>query len=83
MNDLEILSFALRTPAYYIGLIGSRSKIAHTKAMIYQQGFTESDFARVHTPIGLPILAETPVEIAVSIAAEMIRERAIRTGLKT
>jgi len=83
VNDLEILSFALRTPAYYIGLIGSRSKITHTKAMICQQGFTESDFAKVHTPIGLPILAETPMEIAVSVAAEMIRERAIRTGLKT
>lgn len=83
VNDLEILTFALRTPAYYIGLIGSRSKIAHTKAMICQQGFTESDFARVHTPIGLPIFAETPMEIAVSVAAEMIRERAIRTGLKT
>jgi xanthine dehydrogenase accessory factor len=75
-NDLDILTWALRTPAYYIGLIGSRSKIAHTKAMLLAQGFTEADFARVHTPIGLPIEAETPMEIAVSVAAEMILCRA-------
>lgn len=76
VNDLDTLVQALRTPAYYIGLIGSRSKIAHTKAMVLAQGLTEADFARVHTPIGLPILAETPMEIAVSVAAEMIRCRA-------
>ncbi|MDD3213713.1 MAG: XdhC family protein [Eubacteriales bacterium] len=75
-NDLNILTYALRTPAYYIGLIGSRSKIEHTKALLFQQGFTEEDFSRVHTPIGLPIEAETPMEIAVSIAAEMILCRA-------
>ena len=82
-NDLDILTFSLRTPAYYIGLIGSRSKIEYTRNCLLRQGFSESEFARVHTPIGLPILAETPMEIAVSVAAEMIRERAIRTGLKT
>lgn len=75
-NDLMILTQALRTSAYYIGLIGSRSKIAYTRSMLLQQGFTEADFARVHTPIGLPIKAETPMEIAVSVAAEMIRSRA-------
>lgn len=79
-NDLDILAYALRTPAYYIGLIGSRSKIAHTRAMLLHQGFTEDDFARVHTPIGLPILAETPMEIAVSVAAEMILCRAQRAA---
>jgi xanthine dehydrogenase accessory factor len=77
-NDLVILTFALRTPACYIGLIGSRSKIAHTKSLLLQEGFTEADFARVHTPIGLPIQAETPMEIAVSVAAEMILCRAER-----
>lgn len=79
-NDLDILAYALRTPAYYIGLIGSRSKIAYTRAMLLSQGFTEEDFQRVHTPIGLPILAETPMEIAVSVAAEMILCRAQRAA---
>ena len=80
VNDLQTLTQALRTPAYYIGLIGSRSKIAHTKNMLLAQGFSEADFARVHTPIGLPILAETPMEIAVSVAAEMILCRAKRAA---
>lgn len=78
VNDLATLVQALRTPAYYIGLIGSRSKIAHTKALALSQGFSDADFARVHTPIGLPIKAETPMEIAVSVAAEMIQCRAER-----
>ena len=44
------------------------------------KGYTEEDFARVHTPIGLEIGAETPAEIAISVAAEMIRFRAERAG---
>ncbi len=78
VNDLITLQFALETPAYYIGLIGSRSKIHYTRDRLLEQGFTPQDFARVHTPIGIPILAETPMEIAVSVAAEMIRCRAER-----
>jgi len=81
-NDLNILTRALRTPAYYIGLIGSRTKIAHMKSLLLREGFTEADFARVHTPIGLPILAETPMEIAVSVAAQMILCRAQRAEAK-
>lgn len=80
VNDQLTLLQALRTPAYYIGLIGSRAKVAHTRAMVLQQGFTDADFDRVHTPIGLPIGAETPMEIAVSVAAEMILCRARRAG---
>lgn len=79
-NDLETLIHALRTPAYYIGLIGSRSKIAHTKELLNQRGFSDADFARVHAPVGLPILAETPMEISVSVAAEMILCRANHDG---
>lgn len=81
-NDLQILTQALRTPAYYVGLIGSRSKIAHTRALLLAQGFAQTDFARVHTPIGLPIRAETPMEIAVSVAAEMILCRAERADAR-
>ena len=43
-------------------------------------GMTEAEIDRVHAPIGLPILAETPEEIAISIAAEMIEHRARRAG---
>ena len=73
--DYEVLCQALRTPALYIGVIGSRKKVAVTRERLLADGFTETDLSRIHAPIGLPILAETPAEIAVSIAAELIAER--------
>ncbi|MEG1525025.1 MAG: XdhC family protein [Clostridia bacterium] len=80
--DFEILRQTLKTDATYIGCIGSRHKIALTKQRLLDEGFTEKDFARVHTPIGLPILAETPEEIAISVAAELIAHRASLCGKK-
>lgn len=68
----------LRTPARYIGVIGSARKTEGVQRRLREDGFTEADFARVTTPIGLDILSETPAEIAVSIAAQLIRERAQR-----
>ena len=44
--------------------------------LLRQEGFSEEAIASVHLPIGLPILAQTPAEIAISIAGEMIRCRA-------
>jgi xanthine dehydrogenase accessory factor len=78
LHDRGVLEQALRTPAAYIGMIGSRKKIAQTFEALHQRGFSDADLARVHSPIGLPIGAETPEEIAVSIAAEMIQTRAAR-----
>lgn len=75
-NDLECQSFALRTPAGYIGVIGSRRKIAATNARLREFGFSEQEIARITTPIGLEIGAQTPAEIAVSIAAQLIQYRA-------
>ena len=74
--DYEILEQVLRTPATYIGCIGSRKKVALTRERLAAAGFSQQDIDRVHAPIGLPILAETPKEIAISVAAEMIRHRA-------
>lgn len=74
--DYEVLTQVLKTEATYIGCIGSRRKVAVTRERLLADGFSEAEFARVHTPIGLPILAETPEEIAVSIAAELILHRA-------
>ena len=79
--DYEILSQVLRSEATYIGCIGSRGKVAKTRERLFADGFSEADFARVHAPIGLPILAETPEEIAISVAAEMIEHRARRAGV--
>lgn len=73
--DYVLIGQMLKTPARYIGCIGSRHKIAHTRARLMKDGFSAEEFDRVHTPIGLDIGGRTPAEIAVSIAAEMIMER--------
>ena len=78
--DREVLLQAMRSPATYIGCIGSRHKIASTNAYLMENGIPETELARIHAPIGLDILGQTPAEIAVSIAAEMILHRAKRSG---
>ena len=75
-DDTLCEAFALRTPARYIGVIGSRKKTAAVNAQLREQGFTDDDLSRVTTPIGLSIGAQTPAEIAVSIAAQLIQVRA-------
>lgn len=74
--DLEVLRQVLKTPAAYVGCIGSKRKTAFVNQKLREEGFSEEDLARIHAPIGLPIQARTPEEIAVSIAAEMILYRA-------
>lgn len=74
-SDQEVLAQALRTPARYIGMIGSRRKREICYGNLRDQGFGDADFARVHCPIGLSIGSESPKEIAVSIVAELIAAR--------
>ena len=62
-------------PAAYIGLIGSRRRWATTRQQLLERGVTAQDLARVRSPIGLELHAETPEEIAVSILAEIIMLR--------
>lgn len=78
--DREVLLQALRSPATYVGCIGSRRKIASTNAYLLEHGIPETELARIHAPIGLELFGQTPPEIAISIAAEMIRHRALRAG---
>ena len=75
--DEEVAAEALRTPARYIGMIGSKRKVAAVLERLRKRGFSEGDLARIHAPIGIDIHSETVEEIAVSIAAEMI---AVRRG---
>ena len=79
-GDYLLLEQALRTPASYVGVIGSRQKIAATNKRLREAGISDRDIDRIHTPIGLPIGAETPAEIAISIAAELIKHRADSYG---
>ena len=75
-HDKTVLAQALRTKAGYIGMIGSHRKRDAIYNALLNEGFTEEDLKRVYSPIGLDIAAETPEEIAVSIAGELIEVRA-------
>jgi xanthine dehydrogenase accessory factor len=79
-GDQAILRQALRRRPGYVGMIGSRRKRGLIFEQLAREGFTPDDLSRVHCPIGLPVGAETPEEIAVSIAAELIATRAGRGG---
>ena len=72
-SDFRILRWILRTKADYIGCIGSKTKVKLTRERLLADGFTEAELNRLHSPIGLQIGAETPAEIAVSVAAELIQ----------
>jgi len=70
----------LETPASYIGVIGSRRRWATTVKELQARGVTTDRIARVHSPMGLELRAETPEEIAVSIMAEILMVRDKGTG---
>lgn len=76
--DYEVLSQTLRSGARYIGCVGSKQKLALCRKRLLDAGFTAEEYAVLHAPIGLSIGAQTPEEIAVSVAAELI---AVRAGL--
>ena len=77
--DAVVQAQLLKTPACYIGVIGSAAKKAGVyKKLKEEYGFEDADFERITSPIGLSIKAETPAEIAISIAAQMIELRARR-----
>lgn len=73
--DREVLAAALDSGAGYIGMIGSKRKWIEVQRSLLASGVSETALRRVYTPIGLSIGAETPEEIAVSIAAEIIAWR--------
>ncbi len=73
--DLEVEDQVLKTPARYIGVIGSRHKVATVDRLLRERGHSREELERVVSPIGLDIGGETPEEIAISIAAQMIGVR--------
>jgi len=75
-----LLTLALRSPAPYIGAMGSRGTHADRLERLAAAGFGEDDLSRIHGPIGLDLGSTTPAEMAVAIVAEMI---AVRRGRKS
>ena len=78
--DVPLLEVALRSPAAYVGAMGSRRTHDDRQAKLRAAGLTEAELARLHSPIGLDLGARTPEETAVSIAAEVVRARWGGTG---
>lgn len=78
--DYTVQAQALKTEACYIGVIGSRQKIESITKRLLEDGCTKEDIDRVYTPIGTAIKAESPAEIAISIAGELICVRATHSG---
>lgn len=75
-RDAEVLEASLGRGAAYVGMIGSRRKVALVRSALLASGrVSERDLEAVHAPIGLDIGAVTPAEIAVSIVAEIIAVR--------
>jgi xanthine dehydrogenase accessory factor len=78
--DEEAVRAALKQPGAFIGMIGSRRRVKATLARIEESGVDPRLLDEVHSPLGVDIGAETPEEIAISIIAEIIRER--RTSVR-
>ena len=74
-NDFEAQLAMMKTPARYIGVIGSANKHKIVRRKLLEAGIPEEAFRNVSAPIGLDIGGETPEEIAVSVAAQMIMVR--------
>ena len=74
-HDLDAVKAALRTPARYVGLLGSRRKKGILFNALKAAAFSPEDINRVVIPVGLPIGSVTPEEIAVSIMAQIIQKR--------
>jgi xanthine dehydrogenase accessory factor len=78
LDDLALME-ALKSPAFYVGALGSRANTAARKERLAMFELTPQEIGRLHGPIGLDIGSRTPAEIAISILAEII---AVRNDVK-
>jgi xanthine dehydrogenase accessory factor len=75
--ELPVLRHLLRTPIGYIGMLGSKTRGAAVRDELRNEGFTDDELARIHSPIGLDLGGKAPPEVALAILAEVI---AVRNG---
>ena len=73
--DDPALVAALRSPAFYVGALGSRKTHARRLARLRERGVSEEALSRIASPIGLPIGSRTPAQIALSVMAEVVAAR--------
>jgi xanthine dehydrogenase accessory factor len=78
LDDMALLE-ALKSPAFYVGAIGSRRNNEARRKRLAEFDLSQEEIARLHGPVGLKIGSKTPPEIAVAILAEMT---AVRNGVK-
>jgi xanthine dehydrogenase accessory factor len=78
LDDMALLE-ALKSPAFYVGAIGSRKNNDARRKRLAEFDLSQQEIARLHGPVGLKLGAKSPPEIAVAIVAEMT---AIRNGVK-
>jgi xanthine dehydrogenase accessory factor len=78
---VPLLEVALRTPAWYVGAMGSRNTHEDRLDRLREAGMTEAELARLRSPIGLDLGARTPEETAVAVAAEIVAGRWGGTGV--
>lgn len=71
LDDMALLE-ALKSPAFYVGALGSRANQAKRRARLREFDLTDEHINRLHGPVGLSIASRTPAEIAVAIAAELV-----------
>ncbi len=79
--DDPALHVLLRSPARYIGALGGRKTQEARRSRLRSSGFSQADIERIDGPVGVPILATTPAEIAVSIAARLVERRRAHVDL--
>ncbi len=78
--DAQIVPLLLKTPAHYIGVMGSKRRWSSTRAALGEVEVSDQDLARIHAPIGIEIGAESVEEIAVSIMSQVIASSGDRPG---
>jgi xanthine dehydrogenase accessory factor len=78
--DVPFLCMALARAPGYIGVLGSRATHARRVAALREHAIDDAQLARLHAPVGLDIGARTPIEVAISIMAEVVAVRNGRSG---
>lgn len=75
VRDVPTLAYSVKSPAFYVGMMGHPGKNADVFAKLQEKGVTKEDLDTVHAPIGIKIADKTPAEIAISIVAELVDVR--------